>query len=547
MMTKTVVGLYDDLAEARRVVDDLVSSGINQDQISLLLHDPKNQYRDYLETVETGAGEASSGAAAGAVSGAVIGGLSGVLLGLGAVIVPGIGPVIAAGPIVAGLVGAGVGAAAGGVAGALIGWGIPEEEATYYTEGIRQGGTLVAVKALDGQVEQITTIMNQHNPINLRERADLWRRSGWTGGDTPADEIGEMSARTGTNYQAHYNSTYAATSRNYADYEPAYYYGYTLGIDDRYRGRTWDELEPEARQYWETTYYDQGAWDDFKDAVKHAWRDATNWRSDSTYDQDYQRHYDTYYARTGRPYSYYQPAYRYGYALATDTRYADKSWEDVEPTARRDWETQYQDKGAWADFKDSVKYAWDRMTSWISDDYDHDYYQQHYQANFANTGRPYTYYEPAYHFGHNLATDSTYRGGNWHDLEPEFRRRWETEYGHQGAWQEIKSAVWHAWDRLSNWGDYDNEFYDSGYRTHYNTSYASTGQPYDYYEPAYRYGTMMALDERYRGRDWSAVEPEVRRQWEQAHGHRGAWDNFKDAIGYAWSHAPSASPAPQHR
>lgn len=483
-MTKTVVGLYDDLAEARQVVDDLVRSGINQEQISLLVQDPKNRYGDYLNPVETDAGDASSGAAAGAVSGAVLGGLSGVLLGLGAVIIPGIGPVIAAGPIVAGLVGAGVGAAAGGVAGALISWGIPEEEAVYYTEGIRRGGTLVAVKALDGQVEQITGIMNQHNPINLRERADLWRSSGWTGYDPQEDEIGEMSARTGTNYQAHSHSAYASTGRNSSD----------------------------------------------------------------SYDQDYRRHYETQHAaRTGRPYSDYQPAYRHGYTLATDARYADRSWEDVEPVARRDWETQHQDRGTWEDFKDSVKYAWDRMTDWVSDDYDHNYYQHHYQANFANTGRPYTYYEPAYHFGHNLATDPTYQGGNWHDLEPEFRQRWEAEYGHQGAWQEIKSAVRHAWDRLSNWGDYDDEAYESSYRTHYNTSYASTNRPYSDYEPAYRYGTMMVMDERYRGRNWSAVEPEIRRQWEQEHSHQGSWDDFKDAVHHAWDHVTNTTHTHQSR
>jgi hypothetical protein len=121
-------------------------------------------------------------------------------------------------------------------------------------------------------------------------------------------------------------------------------------------------------------------------------------------------------------------------------------------------------------------------------------------------------------------------------MEPQFRQRWETEYGHQGAWDEVKSAVRHAWDRLSNWGDYDNQAYESDYRTHYNTSYASTGRPYSYYEPAYRYGYMMAMDERYRGRNWSDVEPEVRRQWELEHGHQGAWEDFKDAVRHAWDH-----------
>jgi len=446
-MTKTVVGLYDDLADARSVVDDLVRNGIERDNISLIFPDPEKQYAHHLGGATTEAEEVASGAAAGAIGGAIMGGLSGVLLGLGAVLIPGIGPVIAAGPIVAGLLGAGMGAAAGGLVGALVSWGIPEEEAHFYSEGVRRGGTLVAVTSLEDQVEHITHIMNQHNPVNLRERAGTWRRAGWTGEDTTLNELGEMEARTGNNYQAHYEAVYAHTNRPYPDYQAAYHYGYTLGIDPRYRDRDWNELEPEARQYWETNYYDKGAWNDFKEAVK---------------------------------------------------------------------------------------YAWGEMTDWVSDDYDHNYYEHHYQANYAKTGKSYSYYEPAYHFGHLLATDPNYRARNWRDLEPQFRQRWESEYGSQGAWDEIKGAVRHAWDRLSNWGDYDSESYQAGYRTHYNTSYASTGRPYDYYEPAYRYGTMMAMDERYHGRNWRQVEPEIRRQWESEHPSGGTWEDIGEAIQYTW-------------
>src|SRR5262245_56948013 len=106
-MTKTVIGLYDNLAEAKSVVDDLVRNGIERDNISLILPDPEKQYARHLGGATSEAEDVASGAAAGAIGGAIMGGLSGVLLGLGAVLIPGIGPVIAAGPIVAGLLGAG--------------------------------------------------------------------------------------------------------------------------------------------------------------------------------------------------------------------------------------------------------------------------------------------------------------------------------------------------------------------------------------------------------------------------------------------------------
>jgi uncharacterized protein (TIGR02271 family) len=71
------------------------------------------------------------------------------------------------------------------------------------------------------------------------------------------------------------------------------------------------------------------------------------------------------------------------------------------------------------------------------------------------------------------------------------------------------------------------------FRTHYQTHYASTGRSYDEYAPAYQYGSTVGGDARYSGRDWSAIEPDVRRDWETS--HRGsAWENFKDAVRHGW-------------
>jgi hypothetical protein len=65
------------------------------------------------------------------------------------------------------------------------------------------------------------------------------------------------------------------------------------------------------------------------------------------------------YAHTGRAYVDYEPAYRYGYTLATDPRYRDSEWDVVEPEARRGWAQ--QGRGTWEEFKDAVKRAWDRV------------------------------------------------------------------------------------------------------------------------------------------------------------------------------------------
>jgi len=82
-------------------------------------------------------------------------------------------------------------------------------------------------------------------------------------------------------------------------------------------------------------------------------------RDFSAYEADFRSNYTTALAKKGLPYEKYEPAYRYGYTLANDQRYAGKDWAAVEAEAQRDWTGRHQ--GAWEDFKDAVRYAWDRV------------------------------------------------------------------------------------------------------------------------------------------------------------------------------------------
>ena len=76
---------------------------------------------------------------------------------------------------------------------------------------------------------------------------------------------------------------------------------------------------------------------------------------------------------------------------------------------------------------------------------------------------------------------------------------------------------------------------DSYWRTNYRTRpYASSGSfDYDYYRPAYHYGYEAA--NRYEGRDWKDVEPELSRSW-NTYEHKGqsTWEQMKDAVRDAW-------------
>src|SRR4051812_21982356 len=187
-MTSYITALYRDPDTAQEVVQRLMDAGYDPKNISLVSYDASKK-----EAVTThGDDDVKSG------QGARFGAITGALVGLGAMVIPGIGPVIAAGPLVAGLLGAGVGAAAGAATGSisasLVKSGVDEETANYYTEGIRRGGTLVSVMADDGQVDQALKVMNQYNPIDVKTEGAKWKESGWSAQDEQPQSTQQTTA-----------------------------------------------------------------------------------------------------------------------------------------------------------------------------------------------------------------------------------------------------------------------------------------------------------------------------------------------------------------
>ncbi|WP_336485521.1 hypothetical protein [Methylobacterium nigriterrae] len=203
MATRAITALFDDYDDAARAVDKLEAEGIPHGDISIVASNEGDRHAGRLtDEVGTpsrpGLGEesdAADGAGTGATLGTVLGGGAGLLAGLGLLAIPGVGPVVAAGWLVAAVTGAGVGAATGGLLGALTGAGLSEHEAETYAEGVRQGGTLVTVRADEARADRVMALLNEHGSIDLDERAQNWRAQGWTGGTArPAtEEIGSTA------------------------------------------------------------------------------------------------------------------------------------------------------------------------------------------------------------------------------------------------------------------------------------------------------------------------------------------------------------------
>ncbi|MFO7664894.1 MAG: hypothetical protein R6X18_20205 [Chloroflexota bacterium] len=480
---KTVVGLYEDINDAQAAINDLVRSGFDRGDVSLVA---SNRWTDEeIGTAGVEGDQMASDVAAGVATGGVIGGLGGVLLGLGALAIPGIGPIIAAGPLVAGLAGAGIGAAVGGLVGALVNWGVPEEEVDLYAESVRRGGVLVGLKTDESRVEKAVGIMNRYSPMDIERRSEYWRETGWTGYDEtqPAwttDEIAtdranyseylDYSSYTPA-YQEHYQSTYGNSGRDYVSYDPAYRYGYRLANDERYADyQTWNELEADARRGWEQTEYAAGqTWDDFKDAVRRGWeevKDAIGYGSSyDMFEPGYREHYDSTYADRGRDYDWYTPGYRYGYDLGMDDRYSDyETWDDLEVEARREWDQSESALGrTWDDIKDAVRRGWEDVMDAL--DIETDYaemetvYRDHYNTQYRTGSHTYDWYEPAYRYGFISGMDDRYQNyAMWGpDLETEIRRDWETgHYADRSTWDEIKDAVRSGWESVRETFDTDD-------------------------------------------------------------------------------------------
>ncbi len=181
-MSTSLVALYSDTNNARQAVEALVSGGFDRAQINIVA----NNIGDHATTHDGVIDNTVDAVPAG--KGAGFGAVVGTVVSLGALLIPGIGPVIAAGPLLALLgVGAASGAITGGLTAALIKTGVTDEDANYYAEGIRRGGSLVSLVVEDAQVSGAEEILNRYNPVNVDEVANYYRESGYKGYNTDAE------------------------------------------------------------------------------------------------------------------------------------------------------------------------------------------------------------------------------------------------------------------------------------------------------------------------------------------------------------------------
>jgi uncharacterized protein (TIGR02271 family) len=432
-MAKTVVGLFDNVNEAQQVVDELTRLGIKRSDISIARQDAKASGGTSTTTADRG-DHIAVGAGTGATTGAVVGGAAGLIASLSALAIPGFGPILAAGPIVATLTGAGIGAAAGGLIGALVGAGVPEEEAEYYSEGVRRGGTLVSVRTEDALAERAADIMNRHHAVDIDERAATWRSSGWT----PKGVASTARTTISTARPAAATTTTGTAGRS------------DVGRSDRTDWKA-GEAGDKTRVPVVEEQLNVGKREVRSGGVR------------------------VYAHMTERPVS--EDVTLREEKVNVERRPVDR------PVTDADLRNLNQSK--------TIEVTETREVPVVAK-----------QARVVEEVL----------------------------VDKRVEQHKET----------VRDSVKHTDVRVEQIpGQQTREFRDEDYRENYSTGYASRGLSFDQVRPAYQYGSQLASDQRYRGKDWSAFESDARRDWESRYGTSGesTWEKMKDGVRYAWERA----------
>jgi len=202
---KTVVGLFDEMEQARTAAMDLEAAGIAHNDISIVAN---NEGGRYVAADDGRANRADAGHAIGhdAVVGAEIGGVAGLLMALTGFAIPGFGWIAGAGWLMAMILGAGTGAVIGGLVGALTNVGVPAEDAAHYNEGVRRGGVLLAVRAQDAVAHQVAQILGDDGAVDIDERAEQFKQDGFL------PTTNTQTTTTAASVQSAPSTSYAATT-----------------------------------------------------------------------------------------------------------------------------------------------------------------------------------------------------------------------------------------------------------------------------------------------------------------------------------------------
>lgn len=425
-MAHTVVALYDDFDTARRVVEEMVSAGFDREDISIVANDASG---NMSSSIKSGGHHDDVSGGEGAGFGAIVGGL----IGLGVALIPGIGPVVAAGPLAAALmagIGAAAGAATGGIAASLIDLGMSEDEAGYYHEGIRSGGTLVTVSLDDDtHIGRAQDIMNRYNPVDVNERygeTSSSMSSGMSG--SSMSDTNMSSGMSSSQKQSTMQSGTTTRNVDAGDQVSLPVVEEELNVGKR----TVEEGVARVRSYvTETPVEEQVRLREEHVTVE---RRPVDRPADTTDMNAFREQTIEVTERREEPVVQKQARIVEEVIVGKEV---EEHTETIRDTVRR---TDVEVENA-----STRTGSMSGMTYRPYTDYETDF-RTHYTSNYGSSGYTFDQYTPAYRYGYTLATTDRYRDYDWSRLEPEARSYWEER--NPDTWERFKDSIQEAWNRV---------------------------------------------------------------------------------------------------
>ena len=357
---RSVVGVYDEYADAQKAVQALVDDGFPRSNIQL------SNEADSSTTTTTASQSKDSGG----------GGISGFFRNL-----------------------------------------FGSEQSPYhdpYAESVRRGSHVVTVQARDDdEADRVSDIMNRFDPVDIDERASQWKQQGWKGYDASAPRLSDEEIRK---ERSAYQATRTAGTTTDQTRIPIVEEELKVGKREVQRGgvrvfrrmterpvheqvqlreehvrvtrhavdkpateadmAAFKEGSVELRETGEEAVVSKTArvveevvvgkevtqrTEQVNDTVRRTEVDVEQLGASGGTDDDFRRHWQSTYGTSGGTYEDYDAAYRYGSTMAGSDRYKNYKWNDVEPQLRSDWESNHPGS-TWDKVKDAVRYGAERVT-----------------------------------------------------------------------------------------------------------------------------------------------------------------------------------------
>ena len=446
-MARTVIALYDDFVSASKATEGLIDRGYIREKISIVSNDVRGEHAKAIQAVQADEA-AETGESEFQVQ---LKDLQRALLNLGTMEIPGAGPILAAGPITASL------ADSSELMKSLMSLGIPEQSAHYYAEGVRKGGTIVALEVSREATQKAIETLNSYGPVDMKKRVQQWQEGGWNEYDPSAEPLREEQLWPREEYRK--PEERADTEMEEQLWPREEYRKPEEKVDTEKEEQLWPREEyrepeekadtEEARQLWPR--------DEYRDKPSLAEEFTTPPgekpaevgvppipKEEQLWPREEYRKPEEKAETEKEEQLWPREEYRKPEEKAEteedeelwprdEYRASDEKAEAAEEKViypRGEIRAQQEDKATASGFK-TYESA----------------YRKHFEASVTEPGTTFDQYQPAYRYGYNLAVSERFKEyKEWEKLEPMAKRYWNER--NPGTWDRYKESVRKGWEEV---------------------------------------------------------------------------------------------------